>query len=289
MAHPPSPPKRPMIPLLPQLPESPLPFQAGVLVSGCPQPSIRVFRRKEPTSGPWTNPEPNIDPIDFLSLHTAARSKTAHALPRHMRAEAKAWDSEVLELTFKPRRPAWDVPGVCREQPWPGPQPRHGPCREEVAVAAHAQVEPWCRATPIRFPCLRSKECARFHMSPKDAVLSYSGYMVLVRYLLWADAAVFLADAECIEPLASLGCFLQVNATWSHLADAASAWTYSKSHMIHMSDVDERHPGNSNCCTRTRTCCRPHSCCRWPCRTGVLCHCSAMVACSRCSPSGSSI
>ena len=26
--------------------------------------------------------------------------------------------SEVLELTFKPRRPAWDVPGVAGEQPW---------------------------------------------------------------------------------------------------------------------------------------------------------------------------
>ena len=25
---------------------------------------------------------------------------------------------EVLELTFKPRRPAWDVPGVAGEQPW---------------------------------------------------------------------------------------------------------------------------------------------------------------------------
>ncbi|CAE7876341.1 CCS1 [Symbiodinium sp. KB8] len=124
LAHPPSPPKRPMIPLLPQLPESPLPFQ-------------------EPTSGPWTNPEPNIDPIDFLSLHT------------------------VLELTFKPRRPAWDVPGVCREQPW------------------------WSRGA--------------------ERLLSDPRYMVLVRYLLWADAAVFLADAECIEPLASLGCWLQVN------------------------------------------------------------------------------
>ncbi|CAE7587928.1 TPC1A [Symbiodinium sp. CCMP2592] len=124
LAHPPSPPKRPMIPLLPQLPESPLPFQ-------------------EPTSGPWTNPEPNIDPIDFLSLHT------------------------VLELTFKPRRPAWDVPGVCREQPW------------------------WSRGA--------------------ERLLSDPRYMVLVRYLLWADAAVFLADAECIEPLASLGCCLQVN------------------------------------------------------------------------------
>eukprot|EP00930_Biecheleria_cincta_P045611 TRINITY_DN31437_c0_g1_i1.p1 TRINITY_DN31437_c0_g1~~TRINITY_DN31437_c0_g1_i1.p1 ORF type:complete len:878 (-),score=166.64 TRINITY_DN31437_c0_g1_i1:67-2700(-) len=38
--------------------------------------------------------EPTIDPIDFLSLHT------------------------VLELTFKPRKPHWDVPGVAGEQPW---------------------------------------------------------------------------------------------------------------------------------------------------------------------------
>jgi len=38
-------------------------------------------------------PEPTIDPIDFLYLHT------------------------VLELTFKPRKPAWDVPGVSGEQP----------------------------------------------------------------------------------------------------------------------------------------------------------------------------
>jgi len=38
--------------------------------------------------------EPTIDPIDFLSLHT------------------------VLELTFKPRKPHWDVPGVVGEQPW---------------------------------------------------------------------------------------------------------------------------------------------------------------------------
>ena len=37
--------------------------------------------------------EPTVDPIDFLSLHT------------------------VLELTFTPRRPAWDVPGAG-EQPW---------------------------------------------------------------------------------------------------------------------------------------------------------------------------
>ena len=68
---------------------------------------------------------------------------------------------------------------------------------------------------------------------------------MLVRYLLWADAAVFLADAECIEPLASLGCWLQVNVTRSHLADAASAWTYSNSHM---SDIDEQHRDDSNSC-----------------------------------------
>ncbi|CAE7201289.1 TPC1 [Symbiodinium natans] len=124
LVHPPSPPKRPMIPLLPQLPESPIPFQ-------------------EPTSGPWSNPEPNIDPIDFLSLHT------------------------VLELTFKPRRPAWDVPGVCREQPW------------------------WsCGA---------------------ERLLSDPRYALLLRVLLWADAAIFLADAECIEPFAALGCHLQTN------------------------------------------------------------------------------
>ena len=204
MAHPPSPPKRPMIPLLPQLPESPLPFQAGVLVSGCPQPSIRVFRLQEPTSGPWTNPEPNIDPIDFLSLHTAARSKTAHALPRHMRAEAKAWDSEVLELTFKPRRPAWDVPGVCREQPWPGPQPRHGPCREEVAVAAHAQVEPWCRATPIRFPCLRSKNAL-------DSTC-------LQKMRFFHTQAIWCSCVTCCGPMLQFS-WLMLNASshWHHL------------------------------------------------------------------------
>ncbi|CAJ1363590.1 unnamed protein product [Effrenium voratum] len=43
-------------------------------------------------ANPWSL-EPHIDPIDFLSLHT------------------------VLELTFKPRRPAWDVPGTGN-QPW---------------------------------------------------------------------------------------------------------------------------------------------------------------------------
>ncbi|CAE8587113.1 unnamed protein product, partial [Polarella glacialis] len=46
------------------------------------------------SSLPPPAPEPTIDPIDFLSLHT------------------------VLELTFKPRRQLWDVPGVAGEQPW---------------------------------------------------------------------------------------------------------------------------------------------------------------------------
>ncbi|CAK8986306.1 Two pore calcium channel protein 1A (Voltage-dependent calcium channel protein TPC1A) (NtTPC1A) [Durusdinium trenchii] len=87
--------------------------------------------------------EPTVDPIDFLSLHT------------------------VLELTFKPRRPAWDVPGVAGEQPW------------------------WSRYAEILLADLR-----------------YTGGMRLV---MWLDAAVFLADAECLKPFCAWGCYAQVN------------------------------------------------------------------------------
>ena len=86
--------------------------------------------------------EPTVDPIDFLSLHT------------------------VLELTFKPRRPAWDVPGAG-EQPW------------------------WSR-------------CA-------ELLLADNRYQLLQRGLLWLDAAVFLADQECLRPFVAYGCALQVN------------------------------------------------------------------------------
>lgn len=68
-------PIRPPKPQLPRLPESP--------------------EKEFPQRATWPcSPEPTIDPIDFLSLHT------------------------VLELTFKPRRPHWDVPGIAGEQPW---------------------------------------------------------------------------------------------------------------------------------------------------------------------------
>eukprot|EP00434_Breviolum_minutum_P041302 symbB.v1.2.036742.t2/scaffold5256.1/size29320/2 len=91
---------------------------------------------------PWSN-EPTVDPIDFLSLHT------------------------VLELTFKPRRPAWDVPGVAGEQPW------------------------WSRYAEVLLADVR--------------------YQAASRAMLWFDAAIFLADAECAKPLTAWGCYAQVN------------------------------------------------------------------------------
>ena len=47
-------------------------------------------------------------------------------------------------------------------------------------------------------------------MSDKFAA-SFQGYQTASRAVMWLDAAIFLADAECAKPLAKFGCYAQVN------------------------------------------------------------------------------
>lgn len=172
---------------------------------------------------------------------------------------------EVLELTFKPRRPAWDVPGVAGEQPW---WSRYA----EVLLADVRRLEPngnmegvyhekvrwtnnlhplgmlkwlnpatWDVLTWLFLKCflvsihllkcriLVPEKCGTvahcyillyqlcitwphsFERGRHDDIRVLRGYQAASRAMLWFDAAIFLADAECAKPLTAWGCYAQVN------------------------------------------------------------------------------
>lgn len=50
-----------------------------------------------------------------------------------------------------------------------------------------------------------------FERRRHDDIRVLRGYQAASRAMLWFDAAIFLADAECAKPLTAWGCYAQVN------------------------------------------------------------------------------
>ena len=50
------------------------------------------------------------------------------------------------------------------------------------------------------------------------------GYQAVGRAVMWLDAAIFLADAECAKPLAKWGCYAQVNAAGHRIHESCSCF-----------------------------------------------------------------